>query len=609
MVLAMSEKSNFIQFSHQSYLERYPSAGLLGLEFEEHYTRFGKRLGYFLSPNLLTGTAEQVSSSAEQATFEACVLLVLFSSTNRLTEQQIAIVEFYRAAGVYVFALVNCECSEEFQFPLESIGVTFLVRQNIGFDFGAWKEAIISVPEWVRFKRVVFSNDSIIPLGDPENLKSSLAKANDLNKDVVFATVSNEIKKHGQSFFFVLMTDSAKSFFADYLSSLPVYDDKDTLIQNVEVNMLECMVAGSLSVEGLYRIREAEEVSVNPSILYWETLIKLGFPFIKAQLFSAGFLSLDDENIKRHISAFGIEMLRDHLQVRSNQSLSSHTALEGFNTFEQTDKGNFDSRPRNLEWVTPTHLKSLPIEISTQSTNTRPFRIAIQVHMYFVDIFEEVVTYIDSINRQFDLFVTTDTMEKKNIILSLVSDISFLGTIEVLVCDNHGRDVKPFLIQFAKVYHRYDLFAHFHTKKAETVEWGEQWRVNIFENLLANSQRVDAIIACFQNDENLGLVIPTPYLKIAPVLNWGGLKGRTEALLASMNAPVILPETAVFPAGNMFWARTSAMRQTLARDWKLVDFEDEHGQVGETLMHAIERHWVYLAAYNGFQSSYVGQKG
>ena len=54
-----------------------------------------------------------------------------------------------------------------------------------------------------------------------------------------------------------------------------------------------------------------------------------------------------------------------------------------------------------------------------------------------------------------------------------------------------------------------------------------------------------------------------------------------------------------FPMGNMFWANIKSVYQIF-----YINFDDqipnENKQLDGTLMHGIERIWLYLVKYNGF---------
>ena len=54
-----------------------------------------------------------------------------------------------------------------------------------------------------------------------------------------------------------------------------------------------------------------------------------------------------------------------------------------------------------------------------------------------------------------------------------------------------------------------------------------------------------------------------------------------------------------FPAGNMFWARTSAIYQ-IFNEQIIKLCPKELGQGDGTILHAIERFWIYLVKINGY---------
>ena len=54
-----------------------------------------------------------------------------------------------------------------------------------------------------------------------------------------------------------------------------------------------------------------------------------------------------------------------------------------------------------------------------------------------------------------------------------------------------------------------------------------------------------------------------------------------------------------FPIGNMFWARVNSIYQIFNEDFKN-EIPEELGQKDSTIMHAIERIWLYLVKLNGY---------
>ena len=54
-----------------------------------------------------------------------------------------------------------------------------------------------------------------------------------------------------------------------------------------------------------------------------------------------------------------------------------------------------------------------------------------------------------------------------------------------------------------------------------------------------------------------------------------------------------------FPMGNMFWAKVNAIFQIFNEDYQN-KLPQESGQKDGTIMHAIERIWLYLIKLNGY---------
>jgi lipopolysaccharide biosynthesis protein len=54
-----------------------------------------------------------------------------------------------------------------------------------------------------------------------------------------------------------------------------------------------------------------------------------------------------------------------------------------------------------------------------------------------------------------------------------------------------------------------------------------------------------------------------------------------------------------FPAGNMFWAKVLAIYQIFFLDIN-ENVPKEKGQIDQTIMHGIERIWLFLVKLNGY---------
>ena len=112
----------------------------------------------------------------------------------------------------------------------------------------------------------------------------------------------------------------------------------------------------------------------------------------------------------------------------------------------------------------------------------------IQVHVYYTDLIGEIINKTNNIPVPYDLYITTNSKDKKNIIEYYVKINSNANKYEILIIDNKGRDVIPFLIQLKNVIFKYKYLCHIHTKKHKRkTKLGNYWRQYIYENLLGNT--------------------------------------------------------------------------------------------------------------------------
>lgn len=232
-------------------------------------------------------------------------------------------------------------------------------------------------------------------------------------------------------------------------------------------------------------------------------------------------------------------------------------------------------------------------------------RIAVQVHMFYLDTIDETIESLNKIPYKFDCYISTDSEEKKSIILMKLKSDCKCDDYYVEVFKNRGRDVAPFLVQMHKVYKKYDYICHIHSKKTKTNDHGNEWRKYIFNHLFGSEDYIRRIFNIFEADETIGILMPPTYPVLELQAEWGGNKQGVESLLRKMNITITLPEQPSFPVGNMFWARSKAVEKLFELDLKQEDFPEEAGQVNATIAHQIERSWVYVAKSAGYKTRHI----
>lgn len=223
-----------------------------------------------------------------------------------------------------------------------------------------------------------------------------------------------------------------------------------------------------------------------------------------------------------------------------------------------------------------------------------PARVGVVMHVFYPELVDEIVSYLENIPVEFDLLVTNSSGRE-------ISADRFrcrsgkLNNVAVLKADNHGRDIFP-LVQLvnAGFLDPYELLIKVHTKKsawraghAALAGDGESWKRELLGGLLGSKERVTEILQAFACDPHLGML--TVEGNIVGAEHWGGDRRNVAELLKRLQMTPGNPKDLQFPAGSMYVARGFAVQGLRALCLNKEDFESEAGQIDGTTAHALER--------------------
>ena len=231
-------------------------------------------------------------------------------------------------------------------------------------------------------------------------------------------------------------------------------------------------------------------------------------------------------------------------------------------------------------------------------------KIAVQIHIFYDDLIEDIINKVNNIPAKFDLFITITSKGLYNIIKNYVKEFSKAINYEILILKNKGRDVLPFLTQMQTKFRRYKYLCHIHTKKSKTSKIKDQgfhWRKYLYNNLLGNGKIISEFLYDFEKNKKLGFIFPEAFFGIIKhfYLLTNGTKYWMNFLASKLFLNCKIGKLLNFPAGNMFWAKVEAIFQIFLYDFSKY-FPDEKNQTNDTIMHGIERIWLYLVKYNHF---------
>ena len=229
-------------------------------------------------------------------------------------------------------------------------------------------------------------------------------------------------------------------------------------------------------------------------------------------------------------------------------------------------------------------------------------KIAIQAHVYYEDLIGEIINKTNNIPVKFDLYITTTSLEKFKIIKKYVKKFSKSYKYYIKIVKNKGRDVLPLLIQMKNNIKKYKYICHIHSKKRINTNFGENWRKYLYENLLGNSEIISDILNDFENTKKLGFIFPETFY---PLRKFASILRKKEKKYIDLILNKIFPGYKIgkkfdFPVGNMFWAKVKAIHDIFELNNIEYLFPKELNQLDGTIMHGIERVWLYLVKINGY---------
>jgi lipopolysaccharide biosynthesis protein len=208
---------------------------------------------------------------------------------------------------------------------LATIVDTFIPRANVGYDFGAWRDGLATLPQGT-FDEVLCVNDSVYgPLAD---ITPALGDPRVANADLWGMVLSDQNASreaprlpHVQSWFFGLRRPLLESdAFAAFWRDFEPLGTKRTVVERYEIGFSARMAAAGFRLAGLYDattapcvtlrevwphvslasprrswrlIRKSRRRPHNPSELVWWRLWDAGVPYVKASLFRVNHYGLD----------------------------------------------------------------------------------------------------------------------------------------------------------------------------------------------------------------------------------------------------------------------------------------------------------------------------
>lgn len=192
------------------------------------------------------------------------------------------------ASGIRTILIINADVgSERIRIPeqLSDSLCGIIVRDNSGFDFGAWAHAysLVGVPESLR--RLFLVNDSIVGPLSLDSFARMIARIRGCDADFVGLTENPIPKWHLQSYFLVinqrLLHSPALREFMGNVLNLPT---KQGVIDLYETQVALLFLRKQFRCASIFPHLAPTALESNDTVHRWQRLIEAGFPYIKTSV-------------------------------------------------------------------------------------------------------------------------------------------------------------------------------------------------------------------------------------------------------------------------------------------------------------------------------------
>ncbi|WP_164901740.1 rhamnan synthesis F family protein [Neorhizobium lilium] len=226
--------------------------------------------------------------------------------------------------------------------------------------------------------------------------------------------------------------------------------------------------------------------------------------------------------------------------------------------------------------------------------------LCVHIHCFYIDLLPEIADLLKNINTSFSVVVTVCREKDVTAAEEILSNVISCNEIRILIVENRGRDIAPFLLDASVVWARSDFVLHLHTKRSPHISWGDNWRRYLYDKTIGGPNHLNEILRYFENNPIVGAMYPENYGMIRYFTeqnNNNNLISRiSETLGLSQNG-----EYDEYPAGSMAFYRVSALQGLVDSDLLKGLFEEEQAQLDGTAAHALERLMPEVVRQSGYE--------
>lgn len=420
------------------------------------------------------------------------LLYVHFNRNNELSEHVIYQIQKLRQNFEEIFFISNSKIDDEdlIQLTAPKLIDGFMQRENAGYDFAAWSGAMkqYGFDKLSKYDSVTIMNDTCFgPIYDFTTAFEQMDSDDQIDFWGITNNRSHKVKPwedkdaiilpdHIQSYFVSYKQNVVQSVaFEKFWSNIEVLNDVVEVIIKYETAMTKYFENAGFKSSVLFDTRKEDWTGMvvhDFSVFNLPELLKRKIPFLKIKAFSYG--------AEYPTTPLVMEYLKQESDYPLDVIVSHMTEVD------------YPDREYMLAEKTLTFTQ----KIQKQSR----LKIGIHLHAKYPELISEYLDYFDKYIQNYDLYITTDSQDKKTAIKQAYP----VGQFKAVFL-TESEEILAWQ-EIASKLEQYDLCGHFYTQKSDDKAWlaKETRQREIKQALLKPAQE---IFRAFENNPQLGLVL------------------------------------------------------------------------------------------------------
>ncbi|MBR0451808.1 MAG: rhamnan synthesis protein F [Oscillospiraceae bacterium] len=504
--------------------------------------------------------------------------------------------------------VVNGKLSEEGRVLFSKYSKEIIIRENKGLDVGAYQEGIQHIG-WKKIRNydelVLFNFTNYGPFHPFEEMFEEMerkeidfwgiTKHHGLDYDPYGKCVYGYIPPHIQSSFIAVRKKMLRSEeYKNFWDTMPNIIDYADSISYYEAIFTKKFTDLGFTSDVYVNTDDLIGYAEYPLMVYPTELVKnRKCPVVKRKLFyniieeyiscGVGYQAREFYEYMINDTDFDVDLIWDDLLRTTNM----HDIKERL------------------------HFNYVLSSREETGSTSHTLSAAVFIHIYYIDLLDKIINYLQNVPEGIDIYYTTNTKEKKEVIDQKLSILP--NAVKGFVVENRGREYTGFLVCLKKYHSNYDLICILHGKQSlydKPYVAGEDFFFHCYENTIGSRGYINNIIRTFEENPRLGLLVPpVPYYGAyysTVGTEWKANYNNTIKLLGKLDIDVPISSSIppVAPFGGMFWHRSKALEPLFNNAFTVKDFPKEPIKERDgTIMHAIERIYPFVAQSQGYYSA------